>query len=96
MLIRLPDLLDIAKNNLWTNLKKRDLPDLAALAEQVDLKAMQKVRFIPPNYPAYLNDAAIKKIRSVVGHVFDHPEPLARPTARPRPVPTPSPTPAIR
>ena len=29
LLIRLPDLLDIAKNNLWTNLKKRDLPDLA-------------------------------------------------------------------
>ena len=96
LVIRLPDLLDIAKNNLWTNLKKRDLPDLAALAEQVDLKAMKKVRFIPPNYPAYLNDAAIKKIRSVVGHVFDHPEPLARPTARPRPLPTPSPTPAIR
>jgi LCP family protein required for cell wall assembly len=96
LLIRLPDLLDIAKNNLWTNLKKRDLPDLATLAEQVDLKAMQKVRFIPPNYPAYLNDAAIKKIRGVVDHVFDHPEPLARPTPRVRPAPTPSPTPAPR
>ncbi len=91
LVIRLPDLLKIAKDNLWTNLKTRDLPDLAALAEQVDLGAMRKYRFVPPRYPEYLNGATIKQIRALVGHVFDHAEPLDRPTPRPTATPTPTP-----
>ena len=88
LVVRLPDLLKIAKDNLWTNLKTRDLPDLAGLAEQVDLKAMRKYRFIPPAYPEYLNSSEVKRIRTLVGHIFDHAEPLARPTPRPSPTPT--------
>ncbi len=91
LLVRLPDLLDIAKNNLWTNLKTRDLPDLASLAEQVDLKAMQKIRFIPPKYGEFLDNAEIKRIRSVVKHIFDHAVPAALP---PLPSARPTPTPA--
>jgi LCP family protein required for cell wall assembly len=83
---RLPELLDIAKENLWTNLKTRDLPQLAALADQVDVKGMKKIRFNPPKYPTYLDRAAIRRIRSVVDHVFDRAKPLPTPT--PTPVPT--------
>jgi LCP family protein required for cell wall assembly len=71
LLLRLPELLDIAKDNLWTNLKQRDLPALAELADRTDLKGMKKVRFIPPKYPAYLNTASIKRIRSVVDNALD-------------------------
>jgi LCP family protein required for cell wall assembly len=91
LLVRLPDLLDIAKNNLWTNLKTRDLPDLASLAEQVDLKTMQKIRFIPPRYSEFLDRATVKRIRSVVGHIFDHAVPAQLPPLpSARPTPTPS------
>ncbi len=87
LIVRLPELLEIAKDNLWTNIKTRDLPDLARLAEDVDLKGMKRVRFVPPKYPSYLNKAAIRKIRSVVRNVFDGAVPLATPS----PVPTPTP-----
>jgi LCP family protein required for cell wall assembly len=83
LLTRLPDLLDIAKDNLWTNLKTRDLPDLASLAELVDLKGMMKVRFVPPAYPEYLNRDAIHRIRSAVKHVFDDATPLDAPSPTP-------------
>ena len=75
----LPKLLKIAKDNLWTNLKTDDLPALAQLAEQADLKGMQQMRFIPPRYPEYLDRASIKRIRSVVKHVFDKAKPLVTP-----------------
>ena len=90
IIVRLPELLEIAKDNLWTNLRTSDLPDLAKLAESVDIKGMKKVRFIPPKYPSYLDRAAIRKIRTVVRHVFDNAVPLGSPT--PTPSPTPSPT----
>jgi LCP family protein required for cell wall assembly len=90
LIVRLPELLEIAKDNLWTNLKTGDLGDLAKLAEDVDIKGMKKVRFIPPRYPSYLNRATIKKIRAVVRDVFDDAVPLASPS--PTPLPTPAAT----
>jgi LCP family protein required for cell wall assembly len=76
---KLPKLLKIAKDNLWTNLKTDDLPALAQLAEQADLKGMQQMRFIPPTYREYLDRASITRIRSVVKHVFDKAKPLVTP-----------------
>jgi LCP family protein required for cell wall assembly len=76
---KLPKLLKIAKDNLWTNLKTDDLPALAQLAEQADLKGMQTTRFIPPTYREFLDRASIKRIRSVVKHVFDKAKPLVTP-----------------
>jgi len=96
LIVRLPELLDIAKDNLWTNLKTRDLPDLAKLAENVDIKGMKKVRFIPPKYPSYLNRASIRKIRAVVRDVFDDAVPLASPSPSPSPTPLPTPGPVDR
>ena len=88
ILLRLPELLDIAKANLWTNLKTRDLPDLASLAERADVKGMKTYRFVPPTYSSNLDRADIKRIRSVVAHVFDQAVPL--PTPGPSPTPTPT------
>jgi polyisoprenyl-teichoic acid--peptidoglycan teichoic acid transferase len=88
LIVRLPELLEIAKDNLWTNLKTGDLPDLARLAEDVDIRGMEKVRFVPPKYPSYLDRAAIRKIRALVRDVFDDAAPLATPTQA---LPTPTP-----
>ncbi len=85
LLDRLPKLLKVAKENLWTNLKTRDLPALAMLAEQADVKGMRRVRFIPPTYREFLDRASINRIRSVVKHAFDK----AKPLATPKPTPTP-------
>ena len=86
LLDKLPKLLKVAKENLWTNLKTRDLPALAMLAEQADLKGMQRLRFIPPTYREFLDSASIRRIRSVVKHAFDK----AKPLATPKPTATPS------
>ena len=86
IIVRLPELLEIAKDNLWTNIKTRDLAELAKLAEAVDIKGMKKVRFIPPKYPSYVNRATVKKIRAVVRDVFDDAKPLV--TSSPTPFPT--------
>jgi LCP family protein required for cell wall assembly len=86
LLGRLPKLLKIAKENLWTNLKTGDLPALATLAEQADLKGMRRIRFIPPTYREFLDRASIKRIRSDVKHAFGK----AKPLATPKPTPTPS------
>ena len=88
---RLPELLDIARKNLWTNLKTRDLPDLAGLAEWVDIKGMKTFLFVPPSYPSDLGGASIKHIRAVVAHAFDDAVPLVGPAPTPTPLPTPTP-----
>jgi hypothetical protein len=88
LLIRLPELLEIAKDNLWTNLKTRDLPDLVRLAEQTDVKGMKRVRFIPPRYPSYLSRSDVRRIREVVREVFKKAKPLPTPTAVPTATPS--------
>jgi polyisoprenyl-teichoic acid--peptidoglycan teichoic acid transferase len=91
LLGRLPKLLKIAKENLWTNLKTGDLPALATLAEQADLKGMRRIRWIPPTYREFLDRASIKRIRSDVKHAFGK----AKPLATPKPTATPSLIPAL-
>ena len=91
LLAKLPKMLKIAKENLWTNLKTSDLPELAKLAKGADIKNITRVRFVPPRYREYLDRASINAIRSVVKHVFDK----AKPHATPRPTGTPTPTPPI-
>ncbi|OGO55376.1 MAG: hypothetical protein A2V85_02760 [Chloroflexi bacterium RBG_16_72_14] len=73
VLERAPELLRIAKDHLWTTLKREDLAGLAELAARVDARRVASVRFVPPAYPEYLSTADIKHIRKVVRHVFDDP-----------------------
>jgi LCP family protein required for cell wall assembly len=89
LIVRLPELLEIAKDNLWTNLKTGDLGDLAKLAEDVDIRGMKKVRFVPPKYPSYVDRAEIRKIRAIVRDVFDDAVPLDSPSPSSLPTPTP-------
>lgn len=85
LLVELPELMGIAKDHLWTNLKMRDLPALVELAERSDVKGMKRVRFIPQAYPEHLDRATIRKIRKVVRDVFDEAKPRSTPSVDPSP-----------
>lgn len=89
LLPRVPDLLEIAKDNLWTTIDQNDIANLAVLAARVDAHDIQTITFAPPAYPEYLTTTEIKHIQKVVATVFD------APTATPSPTPdvTPKPCP---
>ena len=49
-----PALLKIARDNLWTTLRRKDLRELARLAATVDARRVDRVVFTPPKYPEHL------------------------------------------
>jgi LCP family protein required for cell wall assembly len=71
VLERAPELLRIAKDHLWTTIKRKDLPSLAELATSVQARDVERVYFTPPTYPEYLTTGEIKQIRQTVRHWFD-------------------------
>lgn len=75
LLPRVPQLLSIAKNDLWTTVKRSDIAALAQLASKVNASTVQKVLFVPGKYPEVLTTGEIKKIRGVVRNIFDGPAP---------------------
>jgi LCP family protein required for cell wall assembly len=91
MLSRVPKLLDIAQDNLWTTLQQDELADLAALAARVDKKDVQYYLFWPPQTPQVLDTAGIQHVRDIVGTIFDAPTPEASPTPQPTGEPGPCP-----
>lgn len=74
LLPRLPELLEIAGQNLWTTLDPDDIADLAELAGRVEAGAVRRVLFVPPTYPSQLDDRAIARIRSVAREIFERGE----------------------
>lgn len=86
LLPKVPDLLGIAKDDLWTTFAAADAGDLAALADRVDRHSVQNIRFIPPQVPEFLTSAGLKLIQDTVRNVF------AKPAATPGPAGTPAPS----
>ena len=72
---KVPALLKIARDNLWTTLRRQDLRDLARLAARVDVRRVARVLFVPPRYRAHLTDAEIARIQHVARSIFDEPAP---------------------
>jgi LCP family protein required for cell wall assembly len=91
LLPRTPELLDIARDNLWTTIQPNEIADLAVLAAKVDTSDVQAYSFFPPGTPQRLNNAGIAHIRDIVGTIFDTPvaasSPTPKPTATPKPCP---------
>ena len=83
---KVPNLLSIAKDNLWTTIKRSEVSDFAQLGAGVDAGSVRTVLFVPPRYPSHLTSSEIKKVRIVVRSVLDGP---SRPTTtRPSQTPT--------
>lgn len=91
MLPRIPELLAIARDNLWTTIQPDAIADMAALAARADLKDIQYYLFWPPETPQRLDTAGIQHVRDVVGGIFDGPSPSAEPTPEPTNAPQPCP-----
>lgn len=90
LLPRVPELLDIAQQDLLITLPMDQVPDLAVLAARVDTSEIQTIQLSPPTYPEYLTTREIKRIRDKVANVFDEP------TASPSPAPATTPKPCPR
>jgi len=89
LILRIPELLDIAKDSLWTNLPIRQIPDLLALANQVQTNRVARFQFWPPDIPERLTQQAIARIRAMVVDPFSV---IASPSPLPSGVtPTPEP-----
>jgi LCP family protein required for cell wall assembly len=73
LLPKVPELLEIAGDSLWTTIDPDHIAGLAALASRVDPGSTDTITFVPPNYPSHMTTASIRRIRAVVRDVFDEP-----------------------
>ncbi len=67
---RIPELLDIAKDTLWTNLPLDELPNLLELGSRVQAKSIARYQFWPPDINEYLDTRSLMLIRQMVAHPF--------------------------
>jgi anionic cell wall polymer biosynthesis LytR-Cps2A-Psr (LCP) family protein len=92
LLPKVPELLEIARDNLWTTITPEEIPDLAELAARVDTNHIEQVQFWPPTYPEYVTKASIRKMRATVRTIFDvEPTASGEPTLKPPKPPKPCP-----
>jgi len=91
LLPRVPKLLDVAKDNLWTTLPEGWIPDLAALAAKVEPSRIESFMVWPPTFPEDLDAAAIRRVRLTVRNYFQQPAPTAAPGPKATPKPCPRP-----
>jgi LCP family protein required for cell wall assembly len=89
LLPKVPDLLDVAGDNLWTTIQPDEIADLALLATHVDRSNVTSYSFWPPETPQRLDTAGIEHVRDIVATIFDDPtaEPSPTPDATPKPCP---------
>jgi LCP family protein required for cell wall assembly len=80
---RAPALLRIAGDSLWTTIRRKEIRDLARLADRVDSRRVERVLFVPPAFSSRLDDRELARIRRVVRTVFDGPRPPADPALAP-------------
>jgi LCP family protein required for cell wall assembly len=73
---QVPKLLKIAKDNLWTTIKRSEVKDLASLAARADVRRVKTVLFVPSRYPSHLTTSEIARIRKVVGTAFEGLKPV--------------------
>ena len=70
LIIRIPQLLDIARDSLWTNMPIAQLPDLLNLAARVRTDKIARYQFWPPAIQETLNAAGLALIRQQVADAF--------------------------
>jgi LCP family protein required for cell wall assembly len=84
---RIPELLDIAKSSLWTNIPIDHLPDLFAIGAHVQARQIASYQFWPPQINEYLNAQSLERIRLMVVTAFFGPGPSAAPASSATPAP---------
>ena len=67
---RLPELIDIAGDSLWTNFSPHDMPDIMALANRVNASTIARYAFVPPTIPEYLSASGVARVQAMVANAF--------------------------
>ena len=71
LLPKLPDLVGIAKDSLYTNIPLQELPRLLALADQIDTRRIERFSFTPAaGYPESVTPASVLEMRRAVHDAF--------------------------
>lgn len=73
LLPKVPNLLEIAADNLWTTVPRSEVRAMAELAARADTGHVRTVQFVPSRYPSHLDSAEIAEIRRVVRSAFEGP-----------------------
>jgi hypothetical protein len=76
---KVPGLLRIARDDLWTTIARSDVRGLARLAGRVDPRRVARVLFVPSRYHAHLDTAEIRAIQTRVRTIFSGPAPARDP-----------------
>jgi len=76
---RIPELLDIAKDSLWTNIPLDRLPDLFEIGARVHPGTVATYQFWPPDIHEYLDTQSINRVRLMVVTAFFGAPPSATP-----------------
>ena len=85
VLPRVPDLFDVAGENIYWTLTPEDAATIAQLASRVDADEMQRILFSGPEWDRELPGDTVDRIRERVRTIFDEPGPAATPTPSPSP-----------
>jgi polyisoprenyl-teichoic acid--peptidoglycan teichoic acid transferase len=76
---RIPELLDIARESLWTNVPVEQLPDLFEIGARVNPTTIATYQFWPPDIHERLDVESINRVRLMVRTAFSEPPPSATP-----------------
>lgn len=85
---RIPELLDIAHNSLWTNIPVEQMPDLFAIGAKVAPGSIARFQFWPPQIKESLDIESIDRIRLMVRTAFTAPLPTPGPSSTSKPAPS--------
>jgi LCP family protein required for cell wall assembly len=78
LLPHIPELVDIAKRTLTTDIRYGELPTLLELAARVDSDRIARTAFTPPEIPEALRPQDISRIRQQVADAFEGPLPPSK------------------
>jgi LCP family protein required for cell wall assembly len=84
---RIPELLDIAKTSLWTNIPIERLPAVFEIGARVQAGTIAQYQFWPPDIHEHLDIESINRIRKMVLTAFMGPIPTPDPSAPATPEP---------
>lgn len=84
---RIPELLDIARESLWTNVPVERLPDLFEIGARVNPSQIASFQFWPPDIHEHLDIESINRVRLMVRTAFSGPAPTPAPSTVPTPAP---------
>jgi len=85
--VRFTELLEIARDTLWTNFPLDGLPALVSVAGRVDPDLVARLTLTPPAFYPNLDAAGIARIRTAVSDLLAAPLPTPDPSATPEPDP---------